>query len=744
MSELFDAVDALVASRAPLPSVEERKRLRQAHGLTLDEVAAALRVRRATVSGWESVKKTVEPRGPEREAYARLLNKLAELYPAPIAAPAAAPATFTSEPAAESRAPSTGATPDAAATTADDNTQTAPAPTAPTEQATPRPTRTPKSTSPSRRPGAKKAAPAGTPAGDTDPRFENGPLAVVDVDADGQVLAYCTGGLVLDVPAKSLPALVEWTLKEARLGQPKLSGPGKDADPLLVLTEAALERYSLPPTLTDEERLAGRLPEGHKVVKQLTRAEWKLTKRGFGPWARIYRPAKGSERACVQLCIPSWHALDTRHWGMAGQLPPADLARLLGTYASRVMTPRGSTAVTGLELMTALHPPTRASEPDADGRRHPEHNPGSLGKDPVDCAPCEAPDGHPLLADLPRFHVRGPAERLFEEAYDWARPMTDAECTLRHLVGIDVNMAFAAGANGLVVGLGAPTYVENPVFDPKLPGSWLVDLSHVDLSRVKVGKDKWVELDGSLLPSPFTPKGERPDGPAWYATPTVAYAVELGYEVQPVEAYVRYESGRYLDGWYNRLRDAYLATMADLGVHADMEPADFLAAMDGYKDRDPDLAIVVSAIKATVKGGIGKLRERPRGEGWRPGQPWRALSRPTWRPDIRAAVISRTRINLHRKIVKHAAFTGQYPIAILSDCVVYAANGTSPLDFLPYRDGKPLPGGFKLGINPGLVKHEGTQTVLWGEEVRERFNAPELNLARYIKDGTVTDIDNGE
>ncbi|GED90716.1 transcriptional regulator [Streptomyces sp. 6-11-2] len=625
--------------------------------------------------------------------------------------------------------------------TAHENTQTAPAPAA-APQAAPHPARTTRSTSTSRRPGAKKAAPAGTPAGGSDPRFENGPLAVVDVE-DGQVLAYCTGGLVLDVPAKSIPALVDWTLREAKFGQPKLSGPGKDADPLLVLTEAALERYGLPTALTEEERLAGRLPEGHKVIKQLARAEWKLTKRGFGPWARIYRPAQGSERACVQLCIPSWHVLDNRHWGEAGQLPPAELARVLGVYASRVMTPRGSTAVTGLELMTALHPATRASEPDADGKRHSEHNPGSLGKDPVDCAPCEAPDGHPLLKDLPRFHVRGPAEKLFEEAYDWARPMTDAECTLRHLVGIDVNMAFAAGANGLPVGLGAPTHVTNPAFDLKLPGSWLVDLSHVDLSKVKVGKE-WVELDGSLLPSPFTPKGERPEGPAWYATPTVAYAVELGYEVRPVEAWVRQENGRYLDGWYNRLRDAYLATMADLGVDANLAPADFLAAMDGYKDRDPELAIVVSAIKATVKGGLGKLRERPRGEGWRPGEPWRALSRPTWRPDIRAAVISRTRINLHRKIVKHAALTGQYPVAILSDCVVYAADGTSPLDFLPYRDGKPLPGGFKLGINPGLVKHEGTQTVLWGEEVRERFNAPELNLARYIKDGTVTDVDNGE
>ncbi|MEE1736405.1 helix-turn-helix transcriptional regulator [Streptomyces sp. BE147] len=752
MSKLFDAVDALVASRAPLPPPAERKRLRAAHGLTIDEVATALEVRRATVSGWESGK--TEPRPPERDAYARLLDKLAELYPAPadaaVPAPdAAVPATFTGTPApAEARPLSTGPASEAPVMTETENTQTTPASaTAAAPAAAPRPARTARPAPTSRRPGAKKAAPAASAAGEADPRFENGPLAVVDVE-DGKVLAYCVGGLVLDVPAKSLPSLVDWTLKEARLGQPKLSGPGRPADPLIVLTAAACERYGLPVTLTEEERHAGRIPEGHKVIKQLTRADWKLTKRGFGPWARIYRPAKGSDRQCVQLCIPSWNALDVRHWGAAGQLPPAELARVLGVYASRVMTPRGSTAVTGLELMTALHPPTYAVRDEETGvlRQADNKNPGSLGKDPIDhknWPPCEVPDGHPVLKDLPRFHVRGPGEKLFEEAYDWARPLTDDECMRSNLVGLDVNMAFAAGANGLVVGLGEATQVKNPVFDPKLPGSWLVDLSHADLSRVKAGKE-WVELDGSLLPSPFTPKGDRPTGPAWYATPTVAYAVELGYDVTPTEAHVRYDSGRYLDGWYQRLRDAYLATMADLGVDADLSPQDFLAAMDGYKSRDPELALVVTAIKATVKGGIGKLRERPRGEGWTAGEPWRALSRPTWRPDIRAAVISRVRMNLHRKMIKHAVFTGQYPVAVNSDCVVYAVDGESPLDFLPYREGKPLPGGFKLGVNPGLVKHEGTQTTLWGEGVREQYQAPELNLARYIKDGIVTNKDTGE
>ncbi|MYS88603.1 MULTISPECIES: telomere-associated protein Tap [Streptomyces] len=747
MSELFDAVDALVASRSPLPPPAERKRLRQAHGLTLDEVAAALQVRRATVSGWE-VGKT-EPRPPERDAYARMLKQLAQLYPA---ANAAAPAQDTSAP--ETPAAPAAPAPSAAQPPRARTGSAGPTPEAPPGNAAPRPdapaavprpaASTTRPSSTSRRPGTTKAAPANLPASDADPRFANGPLLVIDADDGAQVMGYGIGGLVLDVPAKSLPALVEWTLKEAQLGAGRLHGSGKDADPLLVLTESACERYGLPVALSDAERLTGRLPDGHKVIKQLERADWQLTKRGFGPWARIYRPARGRQRQCVQLCIPSWGALDARTWGHAAQLGPAELARVLGTYAARVMTPRGSTAVTGLELMTALNPPTRASEADETGKRHKEHRPGSLGEHPMDCAPCEAPDGHPLLAGLPRFHQRGPDEMLFEEAYDWARELTDAECMQRYLVGIDVNLAFGAAANGAVVGLATPpVHVTNPVFDPTLPGAWLVDLSHVDLSRVLVGK-QWRRLDSALLPSPFTPTGERPEGPAWYATPTVAYAVELGYDVAPTEAWVREDKGRFLDGWYKRLRNAYVDTMADLGVGEKLRPPEFLEAMEGYRQRDPEMAMVLDAVKSTVKGGIGKLRERARGGGWKPGQPWPALSRPTWRPDIRAAVISRARINMHRKMLNLAAGTGRYPVAVLSDCAVYAAEGPSPLHVLPYdADGKTVPGSFRLGVSPGMVKHEGTQTTLWAEAVREKYGQV-LNLARYIKTGEVTAKDDGE
>jgi len=245
---------------------------------------------------WENGK--TEPRPPQREAYARLLDKLAELYPAPVpkTAPAgqAAPVTpvpETPSPPVPDAAPSAGTPSTAAPTAGAARTVRAPAPVG-VARTVPR------------RPAATKTT---VPSAQADPRFANGPLAVLDIE-DGHTMAYCVGGLVLDVPAKSIPALVDWTLNEARLGVARLHGSGKDADPLIVLTPAACERYGLPVRLSDEERSAGRLPEGHKVIKQLARADWQLTRRGFGPWARIYRPAQGGKRACVQLCIRSTNA----------------------------------------------------------------------------------------------------------------------------------------------------------------------------------------------------------------------------------------------------------------------------------------------------------------------------------------------------------------------------------------------------------------------------------------------------
>ncbi|MBB4717847.1 hypothetical protein BJ965_007729 [Streptomyces luteogriseus] len=122
---------------------------------------------------------------------------------------------------------------------------------------------------------------------------------------------------------------------------------------------------------------------------------------------------------------------------------------------------------------------------------------------------------------------------------------------------------------------------------------------------------------------PVHAEGRATEGPAWYATPTVAYAVELGYEVRPIEAYVRYDNGRYLDGWYNGCATPISPRWPTSVCTPTWSRPTSWRRWTATRSVPPELAIVVSAVKATVKGGLGKLRERPRGEGWKPGQPWR-------------------------------------------------------------------------------------------------------------------------
>lgn len=97
--------------------------------------------------------------------------------------------------------------------------------------------------------------------------------------------------------------------------------------------------------------------------------------------------------------------------------------------------------------------------------------------------------------------------------------------------------------------------------------------------------------------------------------------------------------------------------------------------MEQHKQADPALAAVLAAIKVTVKGGVGKLRERPQGRHYEDGERWLALECPTWRPDIRAAVISKARVNMHRKMLNMAEMAGLYPLAVISDRVVYPSPG---------------------------------------------------------------------
>ncbi|MCY0939506.1 helix-turn-helix transcriptional regulator, partial [Streptomyces sp. H34-S4] len=113
---LFAAVDALLeeaAAQDALPHPDERKRLREAAGLSQDQIAQALAVRRETVTSWETGR--TAPRPPKRAAYARLLNGLSDLHPINAVNAASTPQLPTPEAAATVNAVNTpqGPTPEA-------------------------------------------------------------------------------------------------------------------------------------------------------------------------------------------------------------------------------------------------------------------------------------------------------------------------------------------------------------------------------------------------------------------------------------------------------------------------------------------------------------------------------------------------------------------------------------------------------------------------------------------------------
>lgn len=554
------------------------------------------------------------------------------------------------------------------------------------------------------------------------------PLAVLDAE-ESTLVAHLPNVQRVELPDEvtDLATAAEWALAYG-LGAAKLSERGEDKGPVLILTESAVARFGLPAELTDRKRL--RVPDDDPSLKALAEAGWGLSRAGLSPWSWLFRT-----RAEVHVGIIPWGAFaEHMRWGELETSDPAALAYTLGLYAERVISPTGSTAGCSTALMEAVHPPTTVRFEPGTGRMKRVPVEGSLSE-PVEAAPPEVPDEHPLAADRTKDQAKDPRHVLMEEALAWRRPPTEEEIAAPYVVGLDINVAFLAAANRLTVGRGPWVHTDGPAFDKKLPGTWLVDLSGVTLQTKDLRTKEWIDLD-PRLPSPFTPTGEAPTGPAWYSTPTLAYAQELGIAVRPTEAYLRPDCGGYLDLWHNRLRDAYMDTLADLGVTPDMEEEAFLDAMSTVKQRDPDAVALLSAIKQTAKGGIGKLREKPQGIRKRQDRnaPWAALKRPTWRPDIRAMVISAARVGGHRKMVKTWQATGLVPLAVLSDCVVYPSAHPTARAVVPRKpDGAPLPGGFRLGPNPGYCKEEGVRDMDWYRKMIER--GAQFNPARFIKEG---------
>ncbi|WP_331725876.1 type II toxin-antitoxin system prevent-host-death family antitoxin [Streptomyces sp. NBC_00470] len=601
--------------------------------------------------------------------------------------------------------------------------------------------------------------------------MEYGPFAVIDAAQDGTLSALLASGKRIPCRARTLPELVAWTA-DRNFGTPRLNAHGRDGDPLAVLTTQAALALGLPESIGGADRA---LPADHQAIADLAAHGWQLPQRGdkpwFSTWARIYQKVERGRRS-VQLAVLPWGALTAGGWPLPFDKDtkkplstPAEVVKFLREFSNRFLTPVGTTAVTGQEMMRALRPRTRAWREESTGKLRPKWNTNALLV-PVDPAPPEATKDHPLAEGRDE---KDPSQVLHEEALQWFREPTDEERRMPFVVGIDIHMAFFAACNGTILGRCAPYTLEHPAFDKKLAGSWLEDLSGVPVDP--------------LLPSPFTPDGRHPTGPGWYQTYTVALATEMGHTPRPQRAHVRptedqakrlglaphpdrydearkaagpvppFGAGTYLRDWYDHINRGYLQTMAELGlVHGENGKA--LAAreyLDAWAEvtakrrpknvmKEDDFEnnlLLLAAIKQNVKGAIGKYQEGPHDYGRRAlgkNARWKALDRPDWRPDHRAAIIARSRAVMNRKIMATAKATGARPLGVNVDCIAYA----SPTPDILWLTGHS--GGFTVGPNPGFVKMEGVQSMDWLLQTI----AAGKNPASQIKDGRTSAARDGE
>lgn len=434
-----------------------------------------------------------------------------------------------------------------------------------------------------------------------------------------------------------LPALLEWA-ESLQLGHRPSRGRGEQPGQVWILPALAA-RLGLPDRLPKSTRSSRAGDQRAAAADQLAGAGWGLGGSGLAAWSRVYRES-GTDRRSLRLVVPGWFRGDNGRSDQGAHLwstdlPAHQLARRLGLYVDQVgllheLTP----PVTGVQLMRTLR---AGSEMDRQMRAAAE----AAGQR------IEPPSAAPTC----------------EGAFSWLRRPDKDDLARPYVQLYDVRGQWLAAASSAELGFGLPEHVDRPTFDPKaplVPGYWLVD----------PGDHDWPWT----LPSPFDPTSRGRRGPVLATSYTLALAYELGHEVTPTEAWLWHEHGRYLEPWYQQLRDARrgLEQLRTAG--------------------DVDAGPVLDAVKLTYSGGVGRLAKREL-TGSNADDPVHQAGRPWYHH-----VLGRARANLLRQLA--AAGNGpdaRWPLAVWRDTVVYAADSADPIEAAP--------AGLRLGSQLGAMRH---------------------------------------
>jgi hypothetical protein len=597
----------------------------------------------------------------------------------------------------------------------------------------------PRRPAPTPRPGRSASAP--TAAATAVPR--RWPAVALDVGPDGWTLD------IEQVPppaGKKLTDWFAWLGTGLPLRVDRVHDAGRNGDGSVCLSAAALKMLGLPAVLPATDKARAQL---HKKLLTAAASVGMEMSEELGPTVHVFRRkgSPGGPKTSVRIVMTPWLGQGTDKQkatneqaarlarSSGGQPDAGTLARRIRAFVADLGVAPGSTpATTGMLLLDAVRPRVQWVQDEESGEWTPQSRDGALPSGDTTVPPA-AGARHP--------HTRALAEKreavCQEEDFKfWARPLTDAEKAQFYAVVVDACASYLSVTESLRLPAGPLQYCTNPAWDPKTAGLWWCDFTGVAVDEP--------------LPHPATFHGEAPQGPGWYATPTVAYMVtEYGYDPASItDAYLSSHTVPLLKEWTGRLRTGYKRTYADLGLFDGQDPQDFLDAYAAHKQTRDDQQTTDSLLLATLykevyKGGIGKWTDSAR-TSIDDDEVWLEKVVASWhyRPELRFHVIAAARIAAHRRMRKTYKLTGRAPFAVNVDACFYAAAEPTPLELLVFTDtGKPVPGTVRLGIAPGSYKHESSIPMEAVESAMEAGDHPARLTHAYSTAGEALDDADG-
>lgn len=438
--------------------------------------------------------------------------------------------------------------------------------------------------------------------------------------------------------------------------------------PQLILTADALAQFDivLPPVadlVKQPDQFAPISAAGAALMKATLSAGYQTGRVGtLRIWTKIWKDKKAAEF----VLLPVVEVVDPYSELLTGSVEPVDLAYRLHRMAELLGTTYSTSgAITGRRLYERLHPP------------------GGRALTPTEIVMPPEPFANP--------------RRMAAGTMMWIRPFTAEERQHTYIHGYDLRANYLTAAGKAVVGMGAPEHHPDGIaFNPKTYGLWRI-------SRSDQFYPGFIETRGghTMLPNIMELAGRGDHDTGWYPTIVLKYlAAELEYDIEVQEAYTWPTSRRLLEAWAKHVNLSRQAVLE----HLDQHPAD----TNGRALR--------KANKAIYTGFIGRLAFG--GDCDDAGTPLTPWHRPDWRWDIQAEA----NVDLHRKIRRIADITGRYPVAVLTDELLYTSDDPNPVSAKPVAkppNKDPMPLGIGLGQWDVTRTHEITDDLIAKAEARK-------------------------